>query len=130
MSSNTFPVTFHGEVIQGWDPDEVKANMAILFRLNPNNQQHAQKLKLLFSGRPMVIKKGISESTAQTYVDAISKAGGEVRIKAENEIPTDVDERRFTLRRKQGDRRASRRTSAILPDRRHNKGRRDNDPND
>jgi len=134
MGSNTFLVTFHGETLQGWDPDKVKANMIGLFKMEPNNQQHAKKIERLFSGRTVVIKEGLKEglsaSTAEAYVNAIAKVGGEAHIKQKNELPEGVDERRFTLRRKQGDRRARRRTSAILPDRRQNRGRRNSDPND
>lgn len=104
--------------------------MVGLFKLDPNNQQHAQKIERLFSGRAVVIKEGINASTAEAYVNAIAKAGGEAHIKPKSELPDGVDERRFTLRRKQGDRRASRRTSAILPDRRKDRGRRNSDPND
>lgn len=124
MSGKDFRVTFHGEVMQGWDPDEVKANMAALFKLDPENKQHAQKLDRLFSGRPVVIKDGLNAATAQAYVDAIAKAGGDARAKKKSEPPNKIPERRFTLRRKKGDRRRIARLSAIMPNRRKNRGRR------
>ena len=122
MSGKDFRVTFHGEVMQGWDPDEVKANMAALFKLDPKNKQHAQKLERLFSGRTVIIKDGLNAATAQAYVDAIAKAGGEAQAKKKTGPPNNMPERRLTLRRKQGDRRRIARLSAIMPNRRKNRG--------
>ncbi|MEH6357606.1 MAG: hypothetical protein V7745_01350 [Pseudomonadales bacterium] len=124
MSGKDFRVTFHGEVMQGWDPDEVKANMATLFKLDPQNRQHVQKLDRLFSGRTVIIKDGLSATTAQAYVDAIAKVGGDARAKKKSGPPNNASERRLALRRKQGDRRRSARLSAIMPNRRKNRGRR------
>jgi hypothetical protein len=127
MSGKDFRVTFHGEVMPGWDLNEVKANMAELFKLSPENNQHSQKLERLFSGRTVVIKDDLDATTAQAYVDAIAKAGGDARAKKKTGPPNNMPERRLLLRRKQGDRRHLARLSAILPDRRKNRGRRHSD---
>ena len=124
MSGKDFRVTFHGGVMQGWDPDEVKANMAALFKLDPENKQHRQKLERLFSGRTLAIKDGLDAATAQAYVDAIAKVGGDARAKKKSGPPNNMPERRMVLRRKQGDRRRLARLSAIMPSRRKNRGRR------
>lgn len=127
MNTEIFRVTFHGEVIQGWDPDEVKANMLRLFKLDTNNPQHMQKLDKLFSGHKVIIKEGLSAKAAQTYIEAIAKAGGEANIDPKDVPPPGVDERRSAQRRKKGDRRGSPRLSSILPDRRKPGGRRHSD---
>jgi len=130
MNTNAFRITFSGQVKQGWDPEDVKANMAGLFKLDPSNQQHVQKINRLFSGRTVVIKDGINKSTAQAYADAIARAGGEAYIKIKIGPPDGIEERRSSMRRMQVDRRATARLSAILPDRRKSRGRRESDPNE
>jgi len=127
MNMNTFHITFRGQVKQGWDREDVKANMAGLFKLDPSNQEHVQKINRMFSGRTVVIKEGINKSTAQAYVDAIDRAGGEAQIKIKIGPPDGIEERRISLRRKKPDRRTTPRLSAILPDRRESRGRRDSD---
>lgn len=124
MSEDGFRVTFHGEVIEGFDPDEVKANMAQIFKLDLSNQEHVQKLDKLFSGRTVIIKADLSVKTAQIYVDAIAKAGGIASIHPSDVPPPGIRERRSSQRRLQGDRRRSPRLSSILPDRRKARGRR------
>lgn len=124
MSDKNFRITFHGEVMQGWSTDEVKANMANLFKLDPDNKLHEQKLNRLFSGRTVIIKDDLNSKTAQAYLDAIAKAGGEARAIRKSGPPDGMDERRIISRRKQGDRRRSARLSSILPDRRKTQDRR------
>jgi len=129
MSAACYRITFHGEVANGWDPDDVKLNMAKLFKLDQNNPQHIQKLELLFSGHTVTIKEGIDANTAQTYVDAIAKIGGEAYMKVKCELPDGIEERRFILRRQRGNRRVAARMASIRPDRRENNGRRACDQN-
>jgi hypothetical protein len=129
-TKNTFRVTFRGEVIEGWNPNEVKANMAGLFKLDPSNQQHVQKINRMFSGRIVIIKDGINKSTAQAYIDAIARAGGKAHIKIKIGPPDGIEERRSSMRRMQVDRRTTARLSSIVPDRRKSRGRRETDPNE
>lgn len=129
MTENAYLITFRGEVKQGWNREQVKTSMAGLFKLDLDNQQHQQKLERLFSGRTVIIKEGINKEKAQAYIDAIASAGGQAYIKIKVGGPDGINERRMILRRKRGDRRATRRLSAIMPDRRKNNGRRDVDPN-
>jgi len=128
MNVNAFRVTFRGEIEPGYRLEEVKSNLAKLFKLDVSNQLHLQKIDRLFSGRTVVIKEGLSKTSAQAYLSAIAKAGGKGYIKIKIGAPDGIEERRTFLRRKQGDRRAKPRLSAILPDRRKDKGRREGDP--
>ena len=118
MSGENFRVTFHGEVIEGWAPEEVKANMAKLFKLDLNDPAQAQKLGKMFSGKKVIIKAGLKRSVAKAYVDAIAKIGGEASIEVRDLPPEGMAERRTSQRRKRGDRRRKSRLSSILPDRR------------
>lgn len=128
MSGENFRVTFHGEVIEGWDPEEVKANMAKLFKLDLSDPTHAEKLHRMFSGRKVIIKAGLKRSVAKAYIDAIAKIGGAASFEPRDLPPEGVPERRINQRRKRGDRRRTKRLSSILPDRRKTRGRRHSDP--
>lgn len=127
MSGKDFRVTFNGKVIKGWDPEQVKASMLTLFKLDQQNKQHLQKLDKLFSGRTVIIKNNISATTAQAYVDVIAKVGGDARAKKNSEPPKNLPERRMISRRKRSDRRHTVRLSIIMPNRRRNRGRRYDD---
>lgn len=67
--SNTFEVVFNGEVIEGNDVAQTRANIGKLF-----NADEA-KIERLFSGNSVVIKKDLDEATANKYVGAFKKAG-------------------------------------------------------
>ncbi len=127
-TTNNFRVTFRGEILDGWQPHEVKANMAGLFKLDPSNPLHVQKISRMFSGRTVVIKEGIDKLSAQTYIDAISRAGAKAYIKIKVGPPDGIKERRLSMRRMQIDRRTIARRSSIVPDRRKSRGRRESDP--
>ena len=121
MKLDTFRVIFRGEVLEGNDPIKVKSNMAKLFKLDMDDPDHLAKLEKLFSGRTLVIKDKISKADALKYKQAISEAG------AQCSIEPNMLEQRKDQRRKRGDRRTVRRTSAIQPDRRTKPGRRKSD---
>jgi len=69
MSGNTFEVVFNGKVVEGASVDQVKQNVAKLFKVE------VAKVERLFSGARVVIKKGVDESTAKKYQMALHKAG-------------------------------------------------------
>lgn len=121
MIQDTFRVVFCGEFLEGNEPETVKANIAKLFKLDKENPADLVKLEKLFSGRKLVIKDKINKVTAQRYQQAISDAGAKCAIEQ------NILEQRKGQRRKRGDRRAVRRTSSILPDRRVKPGRRKTD---
>lgn len=74
MSENTFAVAFSGQLVEGADPARVRANLAQLFKLDPTKVEH------LFSGKRVVIKKGVDQQTAEKYKLALHKAGAVVAI--------------------------------------------------
>lgn len=84
------------------------------------------QLEKLSCGNPVVIKKKIDLSEAERYRQVITAAGGVAWIQ---ELGEDGEhrERREQRRRVVRDRRAIYRASAILPDRRQNRGRRTTD---
>lgn len=64
-----FEVVFHGQARPGMDPVQVRARIGQLFQVND------RQLDVLFSGRRVVIKKGLDEAAAQKYLQAIERAG-------------------------------------------------------
>lgn len=73
--SNTFEVVFNGEVIDGHDVAETRANIGKLFKAD------AAKIERLFSGNSVVIKKDLDEATANKYIGAFKKAGAHAVVR-------------------------------------------------
>lgn len=69
VSDNTFEVVFSGRIAEGASVDQVKGNVAKLFKVE------VAKVERLFSGARVAIKKGIDEATAKKYQMALAKAG-------------------------------------------------------
>lgn len=69
MSGNTFGVIFSGKIVEGASVDQVKQNVAKLFKVE------VAKIERLFIGKPVVIKKGLNEEAAKKYQLALRKAG-------------------------------------------------------
>ena len=129
MKEQLFRVIFSGKLKAGTRPEEVRTKLTELFNLKPYDNRHREKLIRLFSGRPVVIKQGISQSRAQRYVEAIGRCGGVCSIeqlpgaKPADSAPNGIERRKHN-RRIRADRRAVQRNNAIVPDRRHGVGRR------
>jgi hypothetical protein len=68
-------IVFKGEVRQGLTGEEVRSNLARLFKLEPGAQ-----IDRLFSGRPVTLKKGLSAEQAQKYADGLLRAGAVCEI--------------------------------------------------
>jgi hypothetical protein len=127
----TFRVLFKGGIASGYTPDQVKHGLAKIFTLDANRPTDAGKLKQMLSGRPVVIKAGLSREQARQYQQVIAKTGAvaEIGVDPANQYyAPGYKERRHDQRRIKGDRRGVRRTSSILPDRRASHGRRSTDP--
>lgn len=69
MSDAKYDVIFSGRLIEGAAEDQVKANVAMLFKTE------VAKIERLFDGSPAVIKKGVDAQTAKKYLLAMKKAG-------------------------------------------------------
>lgn len=69
MSGNTFAVVFSGQLAEGAAAEQVKANLARLFKVE------VASVAPMFSGKPVAIKKGLDEATARKYQQAFLQAG-------------------------------------------------------
>lgn len=69
MSDKSFQIVVTGELVDGTYLPEVKTKLAALFNTP------VDKLDPLFSGKRVVIKKGLGEEAAQKYVAAVQTAG-------------------------------------------------------
>ena len=69
MSTDNYEVAFSGQIAEGADLEKVKVNVAQMFKADE------AKLAHLFSGKRVVIKKGIDQQTAMKYQAALTKAG-------------------------------------------------------
>ena len=74
MAEPGFQVVFDGQLVEGADPAQVKANIAKLFKLE------VDKVGPLFSGRRTVVKRGLDEASAQKYCIAFERAGAVATI--------------------------------------------------
>ncbi len=112
MSEELFQVVFDGAMTGEFDEPTTRAKMARLFRLDE------KRVARLFSGKPQVIKKNITEAVAMDYMIKLAEAGCECYVQ---EMPdpdaADYDEKRNQGERRQRFRRGPR-PGAIVPDRR------------
>lgn len=65
-----YGVVFAGRLCEGVAPEEARANLARLLRIDD-----AARLDRLFSGKPVVIKKGLDATQARRYEQALRQAG-------------------------------------------------------
>ena len=74
MSEKLYNLEFSGQIIPGWDIDEVKANLAKLLKANE------EKLYKLFSGDRFVIKKNADHQTVIKINNVLKDAGADCTI--------------------------------------------------
>jgi hypothetical protein len=74
MADPSFDVVFAGQILEGVDPQRVRANVAKLFDID------AARVEKLFSGQRIVIKKDVGAAAAQKYQAVMAKAGAVVEI--------------------------------------------------
>jgi len=76
-----FQVVFRGQVAEGFTVAQVRERLAEQFRLS------AERLDALFSGRPVVLKKGLDQAGAERLQTLFGKAGAvcEIREMAESQ---------------------------------------------
>lgn len=75
-SAQRVQLVFAGEVLAGFQDDEVKRQLGALLKIGPAQQDQ------LFSGTRTVLKKSIDPQEAQRYVDYLAKLGAKVHIEA------------------------------------------------
>lgn len=69
MAEQLFAIVFRGRLQTGADPAEVRANLAKLFNID------AARVEQMFSGQPVIIKKGLDLLAADKYKAVLAKAG-------------------------------------------------------
>ena len=71
-----YKLVFSGDILPGHDTDEVKARLIQLLGLTPDKVGH------LFSGKPVVIKKGLDADKAQAYRRKLAAKGIGIRVES------------------------------------------------
>jgi hypothetical protein len=74
MSEERFDLIFSGELVTGFDLAQVKKNVQALFRIDE------AKVNVLFSGKPIPLRKGLDADSANKYRVAMKKAGARVDV--------------------------------------------------
>ena len=69
MAEQQFAIVFRGRLMAGADPAQVRANFAKLFNIE------AARVEQMFTGQPVIIKKGLDLLSADKYKAALAKAG-------------------------------------------------------
>ena len=75
MSEKQYNLEFSGQIIPGWDIDEVKVNLAELLKANE------EKLYELFSGERFYIKKNVDHQTVVKINNILKDAGADCIIR-------------------------------------------------
>ncbi len=65
----SFEIVFRGDIQLGKQLADVKSALQQLFKID------AAKVEALFSGKPVVLKRGLDKASAEKYQDALTKAG-------------------------------------------------------
>lgn len=69
MTSNHYKVVFNGRIFEGCKVEEVKRNLALLFKID------SKRIERLFVKGPIVIRRNVDHHTATKYQRAFEKAG-------------------------------------------------------
>lgn len=75
MSSIVYAIVFKGEILEGFQPISVKAHLAKLLKAD------ADRMKALFSGKQVVIKRTADKAEAAKYSHALKKVGADIKVK-------------------------------------------------
>jgi len=80
MTPAEFDVIFRGDIVIGHQLQDVKTRLQQLFKTD------AARIDALFTGRPVPLKRGLDESTANKYRAALMKAGAQVEVCAAGSV--------------------------------------------
>ncbi len=78
---HTYRVVFWGQVALGNERNDVARKFAKWFNIT-----ETRRLKQLFSGRVVSLKKGLTHSQAQRYCDILRGLGAMCRLEEENKV--------------------------------------------
>jgi hypothetical protein len=84
MDNKKYNVVITGKVIDGYDLESVKRNVAEKFKIPDKN------IDRMFSGRPFVVKKNVDWNTARKYHGILKSAGAECKMKVLTDGPGDI----------------------------------------
>ncbi len=74
MDTEKLNVIFEGRLTGDLPLEQVKANLAAMFKMN------GSQVESLFSGKPIAIKRNVDKQLANKYVTALQKAGAICKI--------------------------------------------------
>jgi uncharacterized membrane protein YhaH (DUF805 family) len=86
MSENRYKIVFDGTLLPGVDINTAKLNLAALFKSDVST------IERLFNGRPVALKRDLSQADAQTYLQALKNTGIDARIEREPSIELDLSD--------------------------------------
>lgn len=72
MAEQRYDLIFRGDIVLGQPLAEVKQRLQQLFKAD------AETVERLFTGRPVALKRGLDEATAEKYRKALHRAGAQV----------------------------------------------------
>lgn len=75
MTSVTYAIVFGGDIVEGLQAISVKAHMAKFLKAD------AAKMQILFSGKPIVMKRTADKAEATKYGSALKKIGADVKVR-------------------------------------------------
>lgn len=75
MADTTYAIVFNGEIVEGFQVISVKAHLAKMLKASP------EKMQVLFSGKPIVLKRTTDKAEAAKYGGALKKVGANVKVK-------------------------------------------------
>lgn len=86
MSNTRFKIVFDGALLPGVEIATAQLNLAQLFKTD------VQAVEKLFTGRPVALKRELSQVDAQKYLEALRNAGIDARVEAEPSLELNLDE--------------------------------------
>jgi hypothetical protein len=81
--AETYRLVFRGEVLEGQHRAVVKRRLSELLHLDD------ARVEKLFSGKPVLLKRGVDRDTAARYQAQFKQAGGRLRVQAEEAVPAE-----------------------------------------
>ena len=81
MDNSLYDIYFRGGITPNQNIAAVKSNLAKLFKASD------EKISAMFSGRAMVIKKGLSKEAALKYQAIMEKSGATVILRQQTTAP-------------------------------------------
>lgn len=86
MSETRFKIVFDGTLLPGVDITTAKRNLATLYK------SEVAAVERLFNGHPVTLKRELSQTDAQTYLQALKNTGIDARIEPEASIDLNLSD--------------------------------------